>query len=115
MRAFLVLSASLVAALAVYAVPLAVELLLIRVHANPWFVCVLLGDLAGCAFLYLLGFRMAALIVYVLAGLFEAVSLLRGMPPHTLVWMTNIAPALAGAIVTMRIALRWLVTRDRSV
>ena len=114
MRAFLAISASLVTALAVYLIPVAIELLLLRGHANPWLVCVLFADICGCALLLLLGFKRAAILVYAAAAVFEAACLSFGMPPHRLIWLTNVVPALVAGAVMLRIALRWLVTADQS-
>lgn len=112
MRAFLVFSAASVTAFSVYAVPVGVEFLLVRAHASPWLACVILGDLTGCVFLFLLGLRAVALSVYILAGLLEAISLLMGTPTNRLIWATNVIPALIGGAVMFRIALRWLVSAD---
>jgi hypothetical protein len=114
MRAFLVLSAALVTVFGVYALPAGAELFLLRFHVNPWFVCVLFGDLFGCLILFLLGLRALAFGVYATSALVESLSLMWGIPPNRLIWMTNVLPAMTAGIVIVRIALRSLIQIDES-
>jgi hypothetical protein len=113
MRGFIVLSAALLTAVLVYGVPVSMELEMLRWHANPWLVCVLFADFPGCAFLFVLGFRSTALIVYLLTTAVEASALFFGWESHqTLLWTTNVVPAVVSGAVMFRIALRWTVLHE---
>jgi hypothetical protein len=43
-----------------------------RHHLNAWFTCVFVGDLVGCGFLFCLGLKRLAAIVYILVTLVES-------------------------------------------
>jgi len=79
-----------------YGMPGLAELALAR-HF-PWISCVLLSDLAGSAFLFLLGFKRLAVTIYLITSATEAVLLgTREVSAHSLVWLTNLLPALLAA------------------
>jgi hypothetical protein len=104
--------AALIAA-AVYGVPSAIEVGLLRIGAGPWLACVLLGDVIGCAVLYILGLRRLAIALYVVCSGIEAATLLsHHVPANTLVWLTNLLPAAAVAVVTLRVGLRALLLTE---
>ena len=109
-----VLLVFVVAFLVLYALPGLIEWELLP-HAGPWLVCVAFGDLVGCAFLFVIGLRRTAVILYFLAGAFEACLLLSHRASGaSLVWITNLLPALAVSALVARLQasrvpflLRW--------
>lgn len=110
------LLAALMAAAMVYGIPVFIEMALIRLHVNPWLVCVVFADLPGCALLFGLGLRWTALVVYLSTALLEALVLITGAAPEQkLVLATNAAPAVVLAVVLIRIALRSSVLHEESV
>lgn len=116
MRAFLTLSASLVTAAAVYAIPVIFEIALFHLGLNPWLICVLFADVPGSILLFALGFRRLALTVYLATTALEALLLCFGLvPAESLVWITNIVPAAISAIIMFKAALRWLVIGEQSI
>lgn len=79
-----------------YGMPGLAELALAR-HFS-WISCVLLSDLAGSAFLFLLGFKRLAVTIYLITSATEAVLLgTREVSAHSPVWLTNLLPALLAA------------------
>jgi hypothetical protein len=106
MRAVTLLLAALSAAALVYGIPVWAEEELIRLHLNPWLVCVVLSDLPGCLLLYSLGLRSVAIGVYILSGALEAAALTASQPLDRLVFATNILPAIILAVVLCRMSLR---------
>ena len=110
------LLAVLLAAALIYGVPVLIETGLIRHHANPWLVYVVLSDLPGCALLFGLGLRRAAVIVYLATAVFEAAALTAGVVPESMLLLTtNAAPAIVLAVVLIRMALRSSVLHEESV
>ena len=80
-----------------YGLPKIVQLQMLH-HFNPWFACVLAGDLLGCGFLFCLGLRRLAVIVYILVTLVESALLLtHAVSPRTLAWITDAVPAILAA------------------
>jgi hypothetical protein len=113
MRGILALFAIVVTGLGLYALPSLVELALVRGNMNPWVVCVALGDLFGCAILFLLGFRKLAVGIYVVSTATEAAILSLGLlPPYRLVWVTNLIPAVVLGTILLKAALRTLVLEE---
>ena len=98
---------------AVYAMPTLAEIALMHFRVNPWMACVLLGDLPGSVVLYKLGFRKAAIVVYLSATVGEALMLgFQLIPAATLVWITNAIPAAIVSVVVVKAALRYLVVAE---
>ena len=85
--------------LALYALPVFAEYLLLRLHVSAFLCCVILSDLPGAAVLYAMGFRRSAIAVWGGAAIVEEMLFLYGMPPTRLIWLTNIAPALGAAAI----------------
>jgi len=113
MRGFLALVAIAVTGLGLYALPSLLELALVHGRLSPWISCVVLGDLFGCAILFLLGFRKMAVAVYVTSSSLEALALwLRVLPPQRLVWLTNLIPAVVLGAILLKAALRNLVLEE---
>jgi hypothetical protein len=113
MRGFLALIAIAVTGLGLYALPSLLELALVHGQLNPWISCVVLGDLFGCAILFLLGFRKMAVAIYVVSTSFEGMALwLRLLPPQRLVWVTNLIPAIVLGVILLKAALRNLVLEE---
>ena len=113
MRPFTVLSASLLAAAAIYGVPSALELMMLRLGASPWMVCVVFGDLIGCLILFLLGLRREAITLYLGCALVESCVIALGvMAPRSLALLTNLLPAAAVGFVMFRAGLRSLVANE---
>jgi len=113
MRGFLVLIAILLAGLFTYVVPGMTELLLIRYHLSPWLSCVLLGDTAGCLTLFLLGRRLTAVALYLVAsGLEAALLFFHVMSPLELVWFSNAIPAIAVGTILVKAGLRNMVVDE---
>ena len=94
-------SAVLISVIAVlYAVPVGIEALLLR-HTSPW-TCILLGDMAGCGVLFLLGHRIFSTMLYLIATGFEAYLLaVHSISSESLIWITNLLPALAVAYLVL--------------
>ena len=86
-----------------YAIPLAVERVLLQTALSPWLVCVFWADFPGAALLYRLGLRKTAVAIYVGMTLFEAALLSQGMTANELMMLTNIGPAVAlGTVIAER-------------
>lgn len=113
MRALLALTAIGVSGICLYALPGIVELALLHARLNPWISCVVLGDLLGCSALFLLGFRKMAAAIYVSSSLLESSLLYLGIvPAQSLIWITNLVPALALGLIFVKAALRNLVLEE---
>ncbi len=113
MRGLLVTAALAITGIGLYAVPSLLEVALMRGSLTPWISCVLLGDLFGCAILFLLGFRKLAIGVYAVSTALEGVALvLHVLPPQRLVWFTNVIPALVLGVILVKAALRNLVHEE---
>lgn len=91
---------------AVYGLPKIAEVELFR-HSHSAWSDVVVGDLLGCALIFLTGFRKTAVAVYVLAtGAEGGLLFLRVLQPRTIVWMTDLAPTLVlSAIVLFLLSL----------
>jgi hypothetical protein len=90
-----------------YVAPTILEWALVARHVDPWLICVLLGDLAGCAFLFWLRLRLAACGLYVATGVFKTIMLRTLLvPPLALIWFTDLIPALCGIYVLSMVLLR---------
>jgi len=113
MKPFLVVSTFLTVTVALYAIPTGLEYVLEKQHISPWVSVVLLGDLAGCAFLYALGFRTLALKIYAVSTLVKAAIVAATGSRSPLLWISDIVPALVAATVVSRAVIRMLVTLPR--
>ena len=77
---------------------------------NPFVACVLLSDLAGLVFLFLLGYKRLALAIYLIGEPLEAYLYYHQvLPPETLNWLTNLVPALCAAAL-LSLSLRHVST-----
>ncbi|HZL56881.1 MAG TPA: hypothetical protein VFC21_07360 [Bryobacteraceae bacterium] len=113
MRGVTIIFAGLLVAAGVYAVPNLMELTLLNSRMNPWITCVFLGDIFGCGILFLLGFRKAALLIYAISTVTEGLLLrTHHVAPQSLVWFTNLAPAVVVGAVVMKAGLRALVAEE---
>jgi len=96
-----------------YVVPSSLEVVLLHFRMNPWVVCILLGDLPGCAVLFALGHRRTALALYALCGIVEGLLLAFGvLPAARLVWVTNLVPSGVAGVVMANVGLRSLVVSE---
>jgi hypothetical protein len=95
------------AGLGLYGAPTFIEYFLLHLHADPWAICVFVGDLAGCLFLFWLRFRAIAVAIYLAAGCLKTL-LLRamGVPPTTVMLLSDLAPALYSIYVLSVVILR---------
>ncbi len=107
MKPLLVISTFLTVAAAIYGIPTGVEFLLLRWNVSPWLASVVLGDLVGCAFLYLFGFRALAVKIYVISVPVKAVLLWAGAG-RWMFFATDLVPAVIAASLVSRAAIRWL-------
>ena len=95
-----------------YVLPSGLELILLRRHVSAWS-CVVIGDVAGCLFLFKLGFRKTALVLYVVVSAVEALILSsRLLTPESLVWITNLVPALLSASIVTWIFILWSMPQE---
>jgi hypothetical protein len=111
-RRLLAISTALAVALALYAIPLLLELALLRTHVSVWLTCVILADLPGAIVVYALGFRKIAIGTYTAATLLEAALLFHGLMPYQIIWLTNIAPTLAAGVIVFIMADFSLTTNN---
>jgi len=85
--------------LLLYGIPGLIEWELVR-HVNPLFACFAIGDFLGCAFLYFVGLRRTAALLYFLASVLEAYLLLsHRISSASLMWITDLLPAFVAAVV----------------
>jgi hypothetical protein len=95
MRALLFLAIAVaVVFTATYATPLFFELALLRFHVSPW-VCLVFADIPGCFLLASMGFPKTAVGVYLSSTGLEVTFINSGIiRMHTIVWLSNVIPAL---------------------
>lgn len=95
------------AAFAFYFLPTAFEFVAMH-HWNPWISSLLLGDLAGCAFLCVVLRKVkAGICLYCLLTVFEAGACwLRIMPLSVLPWFTDLVPTLVVSAGILRSSAR---------
>jgi hypothetical protein len=94
-----------------YAVPTFVELTLTKQHAAPWIVCVFLGDLVGCLFLFWLRFRRIACSIYLAAAAVKILLLSGpGVSAAALIWLTDLTPALCSIYILTVVMMRTTVS-----
>ena len=105
MRIFFLISAALTAALLVYALPMLIEVEMLRWRIEPWILRALSAEIPVCILLFALGFRWSALAVSSMAVMGEGFALvLRLGPEQNLVMIVNLIPAALSATAAMRIA-----------
>jgi hypothetical protein len=90
-----------------YIAPSFLELALLHHRGTIW-TCVLLGDLVGCVAIFSFGYRKTALVLYLAATGAEAAAVaFFNMKSDSIVWLTNIIPAIVLASVATQTLVAW--------
>jgi hypothetical protein len=107
MRGVLNLIAITLSGIFAYALPGLAQSALIGKNLSPWFCCVVLGDLVGCAIIFAMGYRRIAPAIYLLCTVIEAIVFSRHvLAPEQLVWTTNAIPAVIVAAILIKAGMR---------